>query len=110
MGIMIPDTEKYAFEAIVPIVKGNNSGSAVITYRWDSAYSKSLAKKIAKNPPGWVFRYLRQVCGYYLSTTQTLMKNFKLHQVGLTCFSTFDPVSLVVTTKFGETDKLLESM
>jgi hypothetical protein len=110
MGIMIPDTEKYAFDAIVPILKGNNSGSTVITYRWDSAYSKSLAKKIAKNPPGWVFGYLRQVCGYTLSTTQTLMESFEIHQVGLTCFSTFDPVSLVVTTKFGETDKLLESM
>ncbi len=61
MSIMIPDTEKYAFDAIVPILEGNNSGSAVITYRWDSAYLKSLAKKIAKNPPGWVFGYLRQV-------------------------------------------------
>ncbi len=33
MVIMIPGTEKYAFSAIVPILKGNNSSSAVITYR-----------------------------------------------------------------------------
>ncbi len=107
---MIPDTEKYAFNAILPILKGNNRGNAMITYRANSVYSKSLAKKIAKNLPGWVFGYLRQVCGYNLSMVQTLMESFKIHQVGLTCFSTFDPESLVVTTKFGKTDKLLESM
>jgi hypothetical protein len=110
MGIMIPDTEKYAFNAIVPILEGNNSGNIMITYRADSAYSKSLAKKIAKNPPRWVFGYLMQVCRYNLSAVQTLMESFKIHQVGLTHFSTFDPESLVVTTKFGETDELLESM
>jgi hypothetical protein len=88
MGIMIPDTEKDAFDAIVPILKGNNSANAMIAYRENSAYSKSLAKKIAKNLPGWVLRYLRQVCGYNLLTFQMLMESFKIHQVGLTCFST----------------------
>jgi hypothetical protein len=110
MGMMIPDTEKYALVAIIPILKGNNSGNAMITYRADSAYSKSLAKKISKNPPGWVFGYLRQVCRYNLSMVQMLMESFEIHQVGLTHFSTFDPESLVVTTEFGKTDELLESM
>ena len=39
-----------------------------------------------------------------------LVESFEIHQVRLTRFSTFNPVSLVVTTKFGKTDKLLESM
>ncbi len=41
---------------------------------------------------------------------QMLMESFEIHQVGLTCLSTFNPESLVVTTKFGETDELVESM
>jgi hypothetical protein len=36
MCILIPNTEKYAFNAAVPILKGNNSGNTMITYRVDS--------------------------------------------------------------------------
>jgi hypothetical protein len=38
------------------------------------------------------------------------MESFKIHQVGLTCFSTFNPESLVVTTEFGRTDEISKSM
>jgi hypothetical protein len=45
--------EVFAFDAMALISLGINSGGATITYRVDSAYSVSLAKKIRKCPPAW---------------------------------------------------------
>jgi hypothetical protein len=49
--------EVFAFDAMALISLGINSGGATITYRVDSAYSVSLAKKIRKSPPAWWFGY-----------------------------------------------------
>jgi hypothetical protein len=41
---------------------------------------------------------------------QSLMESFDTHQALFSRYSTYDPVTLVINTKFGETDEQLESM
>jgi hypothetical protein len=63
-----------------------------------------------KSPPAWWFGYLRTVRDYDLLTVQSLMESFDTQQALFSRFSTFEPVTLVIDTEFGEMDEQLESM
>ncbi len=100
----------FAFDAIVPICTGTHSGSAMLTFCSCCKYAINLAWKMKKIPPAWWFGYLRTICGYDLPTVQSLMESFDTQQALFSRYSTFDPVTLVIDTEFGEMDEQLESM
>ena len=47
----------YAFDAIIPILMGPNSGGATLTFRRDNVYANALVKKIKTNVAAWFFRF-----------------------------------------------------
>jgi hypothetical protein len=99
----------FAFDAMVLVSLGINSGGGTITYQADSAYFMSLAKKIRKSPPAW-FGYWQSVQGYDLLKVQSLMESFDTQQALLSQFLTFNPDTLEVDCEFGDVDDQLESM
>jgi hypothetical protein len=47
----------YAFDAIIPILMGPNSGGATLTFRRENVYANALVKKIKTNVVAWFFRF-----------------------------------------------------
>jgi hypothetical protein len=69
-----------------------------------------MTRKMKKSPLLWWFGYWRQIRKYNLPTVQLLMESFNTNQAIFSQFLTFDPDTLTVEAKFGNTDKQLESM
>jgi hypothetical protein len=51
------------FNAVIPIVSGNQSGSAVITYRTDNKEAVILIKKIKQSRASRFFGYWTKILG-----------------------------------------------
>jgi hypothetical protein len=63
LSSMAPDgTSKPLFDAIVPVVLGQQQGSVIITYRTDNAEAAALIQKIRWSVAGWFVGYWRNVC------------------------------------------------
>jgi hypothetical protein len=58
----------------------------------------------------WLFHYWRLVCGYKLTTVQTLMESFDTDAALLAWFSKFDVNTLKDKTSFGDEDEYLKIM
>jgi hypothetical protein len=70
-------TSKLLFDAIVPVVSGQQQGSAIITY-------SALIQKIRRSIAGWFFGYWRNVMRYRLEMVQKLMESFDVDAALLT--------------------------
>jgi len=100
----------YAFDAIIPIIVGPNSGGATLTFRRDNAYANALVRKIKTNVAAWFFGFWRQKQGYRLEMVQSLMESFSIEASHLAQFSTFDPITMTVDAEFGDADGQLEGV
>ena len=96
------------FDAIIPIVSGQQNGSATITYRTDNKAAAELICKISWSVAGWFYGYWIHVQHYKLGMVKKLMEIFDINSALLARFSVFDPVTLIVKTTFGDVDKQLE--
>jgi hypothetical protein len=62
LSSMAPDgTLKLLFDAIMPVVLGQQQGSAIITYRTDNTEAAALIRKIHRSITGWFFGYWQNV-------------------------------------------------
>jgi hypothetical protein len=77
----------YAFDAIIPILMGPNSGGATLTFRRDNVYAQALVKKIKTNVAAWFFGFRRQKQGYKLEMVQSLMESFSIEASHLAQYS-----------------------
>jgi hypothetical protein len=100
----------YAFDAIIPILMGPNSGGATLTFRRDNVYAHALVKKIKTNVAAWFFGFWQQKQGYKLEMVQSLMESFSIEASHLAQYSTFDPITMTVDAKFGDSDGQLEGV
>ncbi len=111
LSSMAPDgISKSLFDAIVPVVSGQQQGSVIITYCTDNAEAAALIWKIRQCVAGQFFGYWRNVMSYRLEMVQKLMESFDINAALLTQFSEFNSTTLTVTTTFGDGDKQLESV
>jgi hypothetical protein len=100
----------YAFNAIIPIFMGPNSGGTTLTYRRDNAYANVLVKKIKTSVAAWFFGFWCLVQGYSLEMVQSLMESFSIEASHLAQFSTFNPINMTVKAEFGDLDRQLEGV
>jgi hypothetical protein len=103
-------TSKPLFDAIMPVVSGQQQGSAIITYRTDNAEAAALIWKIRRSIAGLFFGYWRNIMGYRLEMLQKLMESFDVNAALLAQFSKFNSTTLTVTITFGDVDEQLESI
>ncbi len=94
--------------AIIPIVSGQQNGSATITYWTDNKAAVELICKICRSVAGWFYGYWIRVQHYKLGMVKKLMESFDINATLLVRFSVFDPVTLTVKTTFGDVDEQLE--
>jgi hypothetical protein len=64
------------FDAIIPIVSGQQNGSATITYRTDNKAAAELIRKIHRSVAGWFYGYWIQ--HYKLGMVKKLMESFDI--------------------------------
>ncbi len=100
----------YAFNTIIPILMGPNSGGAILTFRRDNVYANALVRKIKKNVAAWFFRFWRKKQGYRLEMVQSLMESFSIEAAHLAQYFTFDPIIMTVEAEFGDSDSHLEGV
>ncbi len=100
----------YAFDAIIPILMGPNSGGATLIFRRDNVYANALVRKIKKNVVAWFFGFWRKKQGYRLEMVQSLMESFSIEATHLAQYSTFDPITMTVEAEFGDSDGHLEGV
>jgi hypothetical protein len=101
----------YAFDAIIPILMGPNSGGPTLTFRRDNVYAHALVKKIKTNVAAWFFGFWQQKQGYKLEMVQSLMESFVSNEAShLAQYSTFDPITMTVDAEFGDSDGQLEGV
>ncbi len=103
-------TTKPFFDAIVPVMSGQQQGSAMVTFRTDNSEAASLVRKMRRSVAGWFFGYWRDVRHYCLEMVRKLMESFDIDAALLAQFLEFDPLTLTVTTTFGDVDEQLESV
>jgi hypothetical protein len=99
-----------AFDAIIPILMGPNSGGATLIFRRDNVYANALVRKIKKNVVAWFFGFWRKKQGYRLEMVQSLMESFSIEAAHLAQYSTFDPITMTVEAEFGDSDVHLEGV
>jgi hypothetical protein len=111
-SVMLPDPilstkgeVMYAFDAIIPILMGPNSGGVTLTFRRDNVYDNALVKKIKMNVAAWFFGFWQQKQGYRLEMVQSLMESFSIEASHLAQYSTFDPISMTVEAELGDSDR-----
>jgi hypothetical protein len=77
LSSMAPNgTSKPLFDAIMPVILGQQQGSAIITYCMDNAEAAALIQKIRHSIAGCFFGYWRNVMRYRLEIVQKLMESF----------------------------------
>ncbi len=103
-------TTKPFFDAIVPIMSGQQQGSVMVTFHTDNSKAASLVRKMRRSVAGWFFGYWRDVRHYCLEMVRKLMESFDIDAALLAQFFEFDPLMLTVTTTFGDVDEQLESL
>jgi hypothetical protein len=111
LSSMAPDgTSKLLFDAIVPVVSGQQQGSMIITYCMDNTEAAALIWKIRQSVAGWFFGYWWNVMRYRLEMVNKLMERFDIDAAFLAQFSEFNSTTLTVTTTFRDVNKQLESI
>jgi hypothetical protein len=100
----------FAFDAIILIWSGINSGSATVTFRSDSLLSATLAQNIKRCIADWLFGYWVQICKYEVGMVRKLMESFDIDSALLARYSVLDPLSLEVQTGLDDKDDQLESV
>ncbi len=103
-------TTKPLFDAIVPIMSGQQQGSTMVTFYTNNSEAASLVRKMQCSVARWFFRYWRDVRHYPLEMVRKLMESFDIDAALLAQFSEFDPLTLTITTAFGDVDEQLESI
>ena len=66
------------FDAIIPIVSGQQNGSATITYWTDNKEAAKLICKICRSVAGWFYGYWIHVQHYKLGMVKKLMESFDI--------------------------------
>ena len=96
------------FDTIIPIVSGQQNGSATLTYQTNNKEAAELICKICRRVAGWFFGYWLHVRHYKLGMVKKLMESFDIDAVFLAQFSEFNTGTLIVKTTFGDVDEQLE--
>ncbi len=66
------------FDAIIPIVSGQQNGSATITYWTDNKAAAELIRKKCRSVAGWFYGYWIHVQHYKLGMVKKLMESFDI--------------------------------
>jgi hypothetical protein len=69
-------TTELLFDAIVPIMSGQQQGSAMVTFHTNNSKAASLVRKMRRSVAGWFFGYWRDIRHYRLEMVRKLMESF----------------------------------
>ncbi len=100
----------YLFNAVIPILSGLRSGSAVVTYQTDIMEEAELIGKIKRSAASWFLGYWMEMCKYKHGMIKKLMESFETDVAKLTGLSRFDAETLTVHTQYGDVDEQLDGV
>ncbi len=98
------------FDAVVPLVAGIHTGSAVVTYHNDNRDTAILIKKIRYLVASWFWGYWTLVSKYKPSMVKKLMESFDTDAAKLAVKSKFVVATLTVETEYADVDDQLDSL
>jgi hypothetical protein len=96
MGILLPGSEDFLIEAILPWLAGRSTGIECF-YKNTPEHNK-LARNIKSAPAAWFFGYLSEK--YTMNCVQRLVSCFEPEEAALVTLSRFDAETLQVTSEF----------